>query len=170
MAEHGLEGLRSDEPAMELRPSLSQRILKSLFRSRPESIQGQGKTCDSDTPHTSPLDCLQHAALLNQCLQSKSMNAASISGFRPVLARNRPTATHLFRSPDPGRRHDGLETISLEEDRCRQPIVIKPFEVGWYLMNVPARFRSVYRADGMSVFVKSSPLNRSVARFTRAHA
>jgi hypothetical protein len=85
LAEHGLEGLRSDEPAVELRPALSQRILKTLFRARSEPIQGQGKPRDSDTPHHSPLYCLQHATLLSQCLQSESMSAALIGEFESRL-------------------------------------------------------------------------------------
>src|SRR5580698_6750922 len=66
LAEHGLERLGSEKPAVELRPALSQRILKTLFRARSEPIQGYRKPCDSDTSHLSLLYCLQHAALLMQ--------------------------------------------------------------------------------------------------------
>jgi hypothetical protein len=38
LAEHALEGLRSDDPAVKLRPALSQRILKTLFQAWSESI------------------------------------------------------------------------------------------------------------------------------------
>src|SRR5215472_1918981 len=43
LAEHSLKGLRPEEPAMELHPAPSQRILKTLFRARSEAIQGQGE-------------------------------------------------------------------------------------------------------------------------------
>ena len=40
LAEHDLEGFRSDEPAMEFRPALSQKVLKTLLQARPEPVQG----------------------------------------------------------------------------------------------------------------------------------
>src|SRR3954470_21553923 len=51
LAEHGLERLRSEEPAVELRPALSQRILETLFGTRSEPIYGHRKPRDSDTSH-----------------------------------------------------------------------------------------------------------------------
>ena len=85
-AEHGPEGLRSDEPAVELGPALSQRILKTLFRARSEPIQGYRKPRDSDTSHPSLLYCLQHAAFLNQCLQPGSTSAALNGEFGSFAA------------------------------------------------------------------------------------
>src|ERR1700693_1506301 len=64
LAEHGLERLRSEKPAVELRPALSQRILKTLFLARSEPMQGHRKPRYSDTSHLGLLYCLKHAALL----------------------------------------------------------------------------------------------------------
>src|SRR5262252_1560826 len=51
LAEHCLEGARTDEPRVQLPPALAERIFETLLRPRSETVKREGKTCNAHSRH-----------------------------------------------------------------------------------------------------------------------